>query len=236
MKKIESLIIGISIVIGLFLLGSTLGKSIVEYKSLDRTVVVKGLAEKEVNADIVIWNIGYLRASNNIENLYTDLEKDTQKILLFLKKNGFIDEEITQKAPNVTDKIAQSFGGGEKIKFRYSGLATLTIYSSQIDKAREAMKNITVLGKAGIAFRSNTYENKTQYIFTKLNEVKPHMIKEATSNARVSAQTFANDSGSSLGKIKSARQGQFSIRPRDTNTPYIKRVRIVSTIEYYLED
>ena len=236
MKKIESLIIGTSIVIGLFLLGATLGKSIVEYKSLDRTVVVKGLAEKEVNADIVIWNITYLRASNNLEDLYVNLDDDTQKILSFLKKNGFSDDELSPTAPKIVDKIAQSYGGEQKIQFRYSGVGTLTLYSSQIDKARKSMRDITALGKAGITFGSNTYENKTQYIFTKLNEIKPQMIKEATSNARVSAQTFASDSGSSLGKIKSARQGQFSIRPRDTNTPYIKRVRIVSTIEYYLED
>ena len=236
MKKIESLIIGTSIVLGLFLLGATLGSSIIKYKSLDRTVVVKGLAEKEVKADIVIWSISFLRASNDLGVLYENLDSDTEKIIAYLKKSGFKDAEISQKAPEVVDKIAQSYGGANEIKFRYSGVGTVSLYTSSIDAARESMKNISVLGKAGITFRSNNYENKTQYIFTKLNEIKPSMIKEATSNARVSAQTFANDSQSSLGKIKSARQGQFSIRPRDTNTPYIKKVRIVSTIEYYLKD
>ena len=236
MKKSEALIIGLSLVVGLFLLGYTLGESILEYKSLDRTVIVKGLAEKEVDANIVIWPISYIRASNNLSKLYESLDKDTQAIINFLDKNGFNNKEISISAPAVTDKIAQNYGGANQIKFRYSAVQTLTLYTSHINKARKSMTNITSLGKAGITFRANTYENKTQYIYTKLNDIKPSMIKEATKNARVSAQTFANDSQSSLGKIKSARQGQFSIYSRDNNTPYIKKVRVVSTVEYYLAD
>ena len=236
MKRVESTIIGISIIIGLFLLGYTLGGSIVKFKSLERTVVVKGLAEKEVKADIVIWPISYIRANNNLTTLYIDLDSDTKSIMAFLKKSGFNDDEISITAPSVTDKIAQNYGSTNKIEFRYSAIQTLTLYTNKIDKARQCMNKITSLGKAGIAFRTNSYENKTQYIYTGLNNIKPAMIREATKNARISAQTFANDSQSSLGKIKSARQGQFSINPRDKNTPYIKKVRIVSTIEYYLSD
>ena len=98
------------------------------------------------------------------------------------------------------------------------------------------MTTITKLGKAGITFRTSNYDNKTEYMFTKLNEIKPQMIEDATRNARLSAQKFAEDSQSKLGKIKRARQGQFSIFPRDKNTPHIKKIRIVSTIEYYLSD
>ena len=105
-----------------------------------------------------------------------------------------------------------------------------------LDKARKSMNSLASLGKSGITFRADNYENKVEYIYTKLSEIKPEILKEATVNARASAQTFADDSKSKLGKIKSARQGQFSISPRDKNTPYIKKVRIVSTIEYYLAD
>lgn len=62
------------------------------------------------------------------------------------------------------------------------------------------------------------------------------MIEEATKNARASAEKFAQDSGSSLGKIRRANQGQFSITDRDSNTPYIKSVRVVTTVEYFLKD
>jgi len=236
MKKTESLIIGLSIVFGLFLLGYTLGGSIIKYKSLERTVVVKGLSEKEVKADIVIWPISYIRASNDLSQLYVNLEKDTNAISNFLLKHGFKAEEISISAPSITDKIAQNYGAASQVQFRYSAIQTLTLYTKNIDQTRKVMTQITALGKAGTTFRANTYENKTQYIYTKLNDIKPSMIQEATKNARATATTFANDSQSSLGKIKSARQGQFSIRPRDTNTPYIKKVRIVSTVEYYLAD
>ena len=232
----SSFTLGVFITVGLFLLGATLGKSLIQFKELERTVVVKGLAQKEVQSDIVIWPITFLRASNNLSELYNALESDTQKISSFLEKEGFKKEEISFSAPSVVDKIAQNYGGSSQPKFRYSATQVLTLYTKKIDTARESMNKITALGKAGITFRTDNYENKIEYIFTRLNEIKPAMIQEATKNARASAQTFADDSQSSLGKIKKARQGQFSISARDKNTPYIKRVRVVSTVEYYLAD
>jgi len=236
MRKIETLILGFSLVLGLYLLGSTLSQSLLAYKAMDRTVVVKGLAQKDVNADVVIWPISYLHASNDLSKLYQKLDSDTKSIRDFLEKRGFKSEEITLSAALVTDKIAQDYGGSNQIQYRYSGIQTLTLYTKNIKNARESMTSITTLGKKGITFRANNYENTTEYIYTKLNEIKPSMIKAATKNARAAAQTFASDSQSKLGKIKSARQGQFSISARDKNTPYIKKVRIVSTIEYYLDD
>lgn len=222
MKKTESLIIGLSIVGGLFLLGFTLGQSILKYKSLERTVVVKGLAQKEVKADVVIWPITYIRVSNELPKIYSNLENDTKKIVNFLKGEGFKESEISVSSPAIIDKVAEAYNASNKIPFRYSAKQVLTLYTTDVDRARVAMTHISDLGKSGVAFKTNNYENKTQYIYTKLNEIKPSMIQHATKNARASAQTFANDSESKLGKIKSARQGQFSIRARDVNTPYIK--------------
>ena len=98
------------------------------------------------------------------------------------------------------------------------------------------MKSLPELGKTGIAFTGSNYQGQTEYIFTRLNEVKPEMIEEATKKAREVAQKFATDSASQLGKIRRARQGQFSISARDKNSPHIKKVRVVSTVEYYLSD
>ena len=92
------------------------------------------------------------------------------------------------------------------------------------------------LGSQGVAITGDGYEFRTEYLFTKLNDIKPEMIEEATIEARKVAQKFAEDSGSELGKIKTASQGQFSISPRDSNNPHIKNVRVVSTIVYYLSD
>ena len=232
----SSFVLGFFVSVGLLLLGLTLGGSLIKYKELERTVVVKGLAQKEVKADIVIWPITFLRASNNLSELYSDLESDAKKISRFLLKQGFAQKEISISAPSVTDKVAQNYGGTTQPKYRYSATQTITLYTEKIDLSRESMNKITALGKEGITFRTNSYENRVEYIYTKLNEIKPEMLQEATKNARASAQTFADDSQSSLGKIKKAKQGQFSITARDTNTPYIKRVRVVSTVEYYLAD
>jgi hypothetical protein len=98
------------------------------------------------------------------------------------------------------------------------------------------MSSLSELGKNGIVFSGEDYQAKTEYLFTKLNDVKPEMIEEATRNAREVASKFASDSNSSLGKIKKASQGQFSIEDRDKNNPHIKKVRVVSTVEYYLSD
>jgi len=236
MNTKSSLILGLSMMFGLFLLGFILGGSIVQFKSMDRTVVVKGLAQKEVKADTLIWPISYIRASNDLSKIYNDLEHDTDKLTAFLKQNGFSDDEISISAPSITDKLAQNYGGTAQIKFRYSAKQTITLYTKKVQIARQSMRKISVLGKSGTTFRSNEYENRVEYIYSKLNEVKPQMIADATKNARASAVKFAEDSQSQLGKIKSARQGQFSIRDRDKNTPYIKILRVVSTIEYYLSD
>jgi hypothetical protein len=98
------------------------------------------------------------------------------------------------------------------------------------------MNKLAGLGKKGIAFTAHNYRNSTEYLFTRLNEIKPIMVEEATTKAREVAEKFAKDSNSKLGKIKRARQGQFSINNRDKNNPHIKKIRVVSTVEYYLSD
>ena len=235
MRLKESLVLGISILLGLSALGYLLGESLVTFKSFERSVTVKGLSEKEFPADIALWPIEFTRAGNDLTALYDAMEKDRKEILDYLKSSGFKESEISIGTPAVTDKLAQSYGGAEKVRFRYVARQTVTVYSHQVDRVRSAMQGLADLGKKGIVFVQE-YENRTEYIFSKLSSVKPAMIEEATRNARKVAEKFAKDSQSRLGKIKKARQGQFSIRNRDSNTPYIKKVRVVSTIEYYLSD
>ena len=114
--------------------------------------------------------------------------------------------------------------------------STITVYSKNVDMVRQAMSSVIELGKQGVAISGQNYQNQTQFNFSGLNDIKPQMIEEATRNARLVAERFAADSKSRLGKIKSARQGQFSILDRDATTPHIKNVRVVSTVEYYLSD
>ncbi len=107
---------------------------------------------------------------------------------------------------------------------------------SWFSAVRKVMGALSELGKQGIVFTTGDYESQTEYIFTRLNEVKPEMIEEATRKAREVAEKFASDSRSTLGKIRRASQGQFSISARDKNNPHIKKIRVVSTVAYYLSD
>lgn len=231
-----ALILGISIVLGLASLGYQLAQAAVRFKQFERSVTVKGLAERELPADIVIWPIQFIEAGNDLQDLYNAIEERTDSIREFLKDNGIEASAISASTPAITDKTAQSYGSANQVEFRYTATQTVTVYSTDIDTVRRAMNELAQLGKTGIAFTGGDYNAKTEYLFTRLNDVKPAMIEEATTQAREVAQKFAADSQSRLGKIKQASQGQFSIDDRDKNNPHIKRIRVVSTVEYYLSD
>jgi hypothetical protein len=232
----EVLVLGVFLFAGLAALGYLLGSSAIRIKQFERTVTVKGLAEKEVPADVAVWPIRFTAADNDLVALYASLERDTAKIIHFLGNSGFDESEISVAAPAITDKMAQQYGGGEKAELRYTAVQGVTVFTSKPDAVRRAMNKLVELGKQGIVFSGNGYQGNTQYLFTRLNDLKPEMIEEATRKAREVAEKFARDSDSRLGKIKSAQQGQFTISDRDSSTPYIKNIRVVSTVEYYLSD
>jgi len=231
-----SMILGVFIFLGLFSLGYFLSSSVVKYKQFERTVQVKGLSQKEYDADIVLWPIKFVIPDTDFFKLNEKIDKNTSTILEFLKNNGIDEKEISIQSPSITDKLANSYSNNNSFQYRYLGTRTINVYSKDVKKIKETIPKLNELSKEGIVFRVNDYDTKVEYIFTKLNEVKPKMIEESTKKAREVAMKFAKDSNSKLGKIKTARQGQFSITNRDKNTPYIKTVRVVSTVEYYLSD
>jgi hypothetical protein len=213
-----------------------ISSSIIRIKELNRTVSVKGLSEREVPANVAIWPIKFSETDNDLNNLYSVVEQKTLLIAEFLEKSGFSNDEISISAPAIVDRQAQGYMDSTKIKFRYTGSSTITVYSYKVDLVRETMKKLVELGKQGIAIAGQDHQTRTEFLFTKLNDIKPEMVEEATKKAREVAEKFAKDSNSVLGKIKTARQGQFSITDRDSSTPYVKKVRVVSTLEYYLTD
>lgn len=232
----SALLLGMFIFLGLASLGYQLSYAAIKYKEYERTVRVKGLSEKEYKADIVIWPIQFSAASNSLEDLYKYIDSGTFQIRSLLEKNGVESSAITYSTPAITDKSAQQWGNGSRAEFRYTAIQTVTVYSKNIDTVRSVRNKLSELGKKGIVFIANNYDSKTEYLFSRLNEIKPEMIEEATRNAREVAEKFASDSQSQLGKIKKASQGQFSISARDKNNPHIKKIRVVSTVEYYLSD
>lgn len=235
-SNISAFILGVFICIGLSLLGYFLGNSVINFKNYERSVTVKGLSEREYSADIVIWPIQFSVANNNLEHLYSEIEKNTLKIKKFLEQNGISSNEVSFSSPAITDKLARKYGSNTKAEFRYTAAQTVTVYSRNIKVVHSVMGKLSALGKQGIVFTGGDYQSQTEYGFARLSEVKPAMIEEATKKAREVAEKFASDSQSRLGKIKRASQGQFSIVNRDKNNPHIKKVRVVTTVEYYLSD
>lgn len=229
-------IFGACLLAGLLGLGLVLGSSLVRFKRLDRTVIVKGLSEREMDADIAIWPLTFNEASGSLNGLYDSIEAKNELIVDFLVEQGLERTAITVNPPSVVDRQAQLWGNQEQANPRYVGTSTVTVYTTAVDGVRAAMGAAIDLGQRGIALGEGNYGNQTQFLFSGLNDLKPEMIEEATRNAREVAEKFAGDSDSRLGKIKSASQGQFSISDRDSTTPHVKKVRVVSTIEYYLVD
>jgi hypothetical protein len=221
--------------IGMMVLGWCIKSGIDNFSNKDRKVTVKGLAEREVKADKVTWPLIYKELGNDPSAMYETLAAKNRKVVDFLKAAGLSDEEISVNPPTIRDRQADNYGN-EIMNFRYKATSVITVTSSNVDKVRSLMDRQTELMRQGIAIVSEEYgENSVQYDFTGLNEIKPQMVEEATKNARATAEKFAQDSHSKLGKIRMASQGQFSIENRDANTPYIKRIRVVNTVEYALE-
>ena len=223
------------IALGLLFLGVFIRGGFQSISSNQRVVTVRGLCEKEVTANKVTWPIVSKEVGNDLNVIYQNIQKTNSAIVGFLKSNGITDSEISVNAPQVVDMQADRYNS-TPAPFRYNVTTVVVVTSAKVEAVNKLMTRQTELLKEGIAIVAGDYNYQTTYEYTDLNKVKPGMIAEATKNAREAAKKFAEDSDSRLGKIKTASQGQFSIENRDQYTPYIKRIRVVSTIDYFLKD
>lgn len=234
-KDMKDYISAALIALGIVILGLCIKAGIDNFSNRDRVVTVRGLCEKEVNANVVTWPIVTKEMGNELPAIYNRIQASNNAILDFLHANGITDAEISVNAPDVSDVQANAYNQREQL-YRYIVTNVIVVKSEKVDKVNELIKKQTELLKQGIAIVAGDYSYPITYDYTELNSIKPEMIAEATRNARQAADKFAEDSESDLGKIKTASQGQFSIENRDQYTPYIKTVRIVTYITYYLED
>lgn len=229
--KTEAIIVAI----GMAVLGGQIKQGINKFVEKDRVVTVKGLAEMEVPADKVTWPLVYKEVGNDLITLYDKIKTTNQTIVDFLKGKGIDEDEISINAPEIIDMQAERYNSNP-VPFRYNVTTVITVTSNKVGRVRELISEQGELLKQGVAITGGDYRYNIEYDFTGLNNIKPLMIEEATKNARESAMKFAKDSDSKLGKIKRANQGQFTIGNRDANTPYIKHVRVVTTIDYSLKN
>ncbi|MBR3080803.1 MAG: SIMPL domain-containing protein [Prevotella sp.] len=223
------------IALGLVCLGWFIKAGIDNFAEKDRKVNVKGLAEQEVEADKVTWPIVSKEVGNDLPGLYNKIGETQKKIKAFLMRNGIKESELTENAPQVVDMQAREYGDNNK-PYRYIVTSVITVTSQQVKQVRQIIARQGDLLKEGVAIVDGGYENPVKYEYVSFKEMKPKMMQEAIENAEKTAQQFAENSHSKLDKIVSADQGQFSIENRDENTPYIKKVRVVTTVTYSLKD
>ncbi len=221
----------IILAIGVMVMGWCVKAGIDNFTNKDRKVTVKGLAEREVPADKVTWSISTKETGNDLPALYERINVQADKIKAFLHQNGIDETEITVNPPSVTDLEAREWGDNQK-NFRYIVNTTITVATDKVEQVNKAIFQQAELLKQGVALDSS-YPN---YQYASFQQMKPEMMAEAIKNAQQTAEQFAEASDSKLGKIQTAGQGQFEIDDRDENTPYIKKLRVVTTVTYSLND
>lgn len=218
-------------------LGVSVQKGLMEFRLSDRYVTVKGLAEREVRADVAIWPLPIVATANELADAQASIDEATAKTITFLKGKGFEESEIKIQKTEVTDLLAQAYRSNETTQLRYIIRQSLVVQTPKIDQVIATQSAIGELFKQGVVIETTP----TKFVYNGLNAVKPEMIAEATKNAREGAEQFARDSSANLGGIKTASQGQFQILPADSEFQYDeaqspnKKIRVVTTVEYYLE-
>jgi hypothetical protein len=242
MDKHERLISAAILAVGILLAGWLIGRGLMAWRTADRYVTVKGFSEREVKADMALWPIRFVSTNDNLGRAQGDIKKSKDIILSFLEKHGMDPKTVEIHKFEVTDILANPYRSPGTIQSRYIISQTLMVRSKDPSRVMAASQAIGDLVDAGVILSANPgMESTPSYLFTGLNALKPEMIAEATANARQAAEQFAKDSGSRVGGIRKASQGVFEILPRD-RTPGVmewtqpnKTLRVVTTIEYYLE-
>lgn len=220
--------------------GEKVYDGLTHFRSFDRTITVKGLATKDVDADLAVWSLSFNVASETLAEAQANLAAAEKTVRDFLVANGVGPDQIRLQNMNVVDRKAQIYNNGGDTTLRYILSETLVARTNDVAAMVKASQSVSELVKSGVTLGDpNGGTNPVpQYLFTKLNDIKPELIAEATKNARLSAEQFAKDAGQEVGSIRTANQGYVQIEARDpgvneSETPQ-KTVRVVTTIDYLL--
>lgn len=235
MKALVSVILGSSLIVSAFLLRDGL----TDMRTGDRYVTVKGVAEKEVTADLALWPIRFAATGATLEAAREKAHASRNGVMAFLKLQAIGDDAVELQRLDVVDTHANPYQPEHGVR-KFIINQALMVRSGEVDKVRRAAQNVSELVDSGVILSSDYGPTGPTYLFTRLNEIKPEMISEATAAARESAQQFARDADAELGGLRRANQGVFQILARDQapgvmaeQQPF-KTVRVVSTFDYYL--
>ncbi|GLS14617.1 MULTISPECIES: SIMPL domain-containing protein [Hydrogenophaga] len=234
-RLIVALIVGGGIAVAGFFVSGGLER----FRMADRTIAVKGLAEKDVEADFAIWTLSFRRAGNEFAGVQQALAADREKVLAFLKAQGFKDDELEARPLAVQDLLARDYAQGN-VPFRFNGSGQVLIRSARVTEVAQAALALDPLIQSGVQF-SGDGEGAAgpRYQLRGFNDIKAPLLAEATRNAREQAEKFATEAGAKLGPLKSANQGVIRITGDDGNdfddgSSRSKRLRVVSSFEYEL--
>lgn len=227
---------------GVALAGWLMGEALIESRAPLRTVTVKGLSEREVRADLGFWPIRFVATGPTLEAARTGLEDSEAAVRAFLGDNGFGAPDIQVQNVMVEDRYAGYNGGNTPDDVRFVLTEDMLVTSADVDALADASRSVADLLRAGVVFSSDAYSAGASFVFTGINDLKSDMLTEATTRARETAEQFAVESGARVGDIQTANQGVFQILPaveipNDRPEKQIdKKVRVVTTITYFLTD
>ena len=235
-NTLAALLLGALVGMGISSAGWFTAGALRQVRESQRFVTVKGLAEREVDADLAIWPVTFKDTGDDLSDLQRRADAKREVVAGFLVEAGFPREELSFAVPRIQDRQTENMGQpGRPSGPRYLEQATVIVRSRNVAAVKRAMDRSGQLVGRGVMLAQD-WENRPQFLFTGLNAIKPEMIEQATVSAREAAAKFAKDSGSRVGKIRTASQGLFTVSDRDPNSPERKVVRVVTTVEYFLGD
>lgn len=234
----RSLIAAAVLALGLVGAGWFAAQGMAKLRTADRYVTVKGSAEREVSADLLVWPLAHSVGGNDLAAVQRQLDANTASIREFFTSAGFPEDDIVVSPPRLEDRWAWAYDQNRPTeRFRYS--TTVSLRTTDVAKAQQVLRRSGELVARGIMLGGSGGEGEMgsgpEFSYTQLNAIKPELIAEATAEARKAAEQFAQDSGARIGGIRSANQGVITINDRDRGSPQVKTVRVVSTVEYFLK-
>ncbi|WP_291013192.1 SIMPL domain-containing protein [Hydrogenophaga sp.] len=240
MNHIARFLTALLVAAGIAIAGFAVSQGLERFRMADRSVTVKGLAEKDVESDFAIWTLSFRRAGAEFSGVQQALAADREKVLAFLKARGFTDEELETRPLQVQDLLAREYAQGN-VPFRFNGTGQVLVKSARVAEVEKAALAVDPLIQEGVQLggENNGARSGPRFQLRGFNDVKAPLLAEATRNAREQAQKFAAEAGAQLGPLKNANQGVIRITGDDGNdyddgSSRGKRLRVVSTFEYEL--
>lgn len=228
-------VLGALLALGLAIFGTQISAAVRRGREFDRYFTVRGLSEREVKSTYVIWPLRYAVAAEELPALREEMDRAKSLILQFLTEQHIPAGDCFYGLPNIQDRANERRDSDQIRLPRYNAIMTLVVRSTQVDVVKQAIQKSDALIAQGLPLLVNEYDHRIEFGYDALSTLKPAMIEEATANARAAAEKFAQDSQAKVGRIRKATQGVVEITDRDIASPELKIVRVVTTIEFFIE-